>query len=125
MSRPSGSPSAPRANRSGPGPLLRLGRQLLVGDDLIDEAILLGLTWRHEVVALGIVLDPRDILAGVLGQEAVEGVPRAQDLLGVYVDVGRLALKSAQGLVDHDPRVRERPALALGARGHEERTHRG
>ena len=48
----------------------------------------------HEVVALGVVLDPLDRLAGVLDQQLVQLVARPQDLLGVDVDVGRLALRS-------------------------------
>ena len=38
-----------------------------------------------------------------------------QDLLGVDLDVRRLALEAAERLVDHDARVRQRVALALGA----------
>src|SRR5262245_8629927 len=45
---------AARARR----PLLALGDVFLVGDDVVDEAVLLGLAGTHEVVALGVVANP-------------------------------------------------------------------
>jgi hypothetical protein len=47
-----------------------------------------------------------------------------QDLVRLDLDVGRLALRAAQRLVDHDPRVGQRVPLALRARGQQERAHR-
>ena len=46
-----------------------------------------------------------------------------QDLPGVDLDVGGLALEAAQGLVDHHARVRQAQALALGAAGQQHRAH--
>ena len=40
------------------------------------------------------------------------------------LDVGRLTLEPAERLVDHDARVRQRVALALGAGGEQEAAHR-
>ena len=40
-------------------------------------------------------------------------------------DIRRLALETAQRLVDHHARVRQAVALALGARGQQERAHAG
>jgi hypothetical protein len=48
-----------------------------------------------------------------------------EDLAGVDLDVGRLALEAARGLMDHDPGVGQREALALGAGGQQQRAHRG
>ena len=62
-------------------------------------------------------------LAGVVHQDAVQLLAHAQDLPGLDVDVGGLALHAAQRLVDHDARVGQREALALGARGEEQRAH--
>ena len=100
-------------------------RGLLLDEHVVDEAVLLGLVGAHEVVALGVGLDALDRLPGVLDQELVQLVARPQDLLGVDVDVGRLAREAAQRLVDHDARVRQRVALALGAGREQERAHRG
>src|SRR5215468_1656395 len=61
---------------------------VLVDDDLVDEAVLLGLGGAHVVVALGVAADALDGLAGVLLVELVQLVARAQDFLGVDVDVG-------------------------------------
>ncbi len=55
---------APRQGEQ-PGPIYLHGR--LLDEDLVDEAVLLGLAGAHEVVALGVGLDPLDRLAGVLG----------------------------------------------------------
>jgi hypothetical protein len=43
----------------------------------------------------------------------------------VDFDVGGLALGAAQRLVDHDARVGQRKALALGAGGQQEGAHAG
>src|SRR5262249_52519206 len=49
---------------------------LLVGDDVVDEAVFLGLHGSHEVVALGVVADAIEGLAGVLGEQLVQLVAR-------------------------------------------------
>ena len=49
-------------------------------------------------------------------QDLVHLLAQAEDLPRLDVDVGRLALHAAERLVDHDARVRQREALALGAR---------
>ena len=113
-----------RRNPHGAGYFLSL-RLLLRGDQhLVDDAVLLGLRRRHEVVALGIVLDLVDGLTGVLRVQLVERVARLQDLARVDVDVGRLTLKAGERLVDHHARVRQRVALALRAGGEQEAAHR-
>ena len=45
-------------------------------DDLVDEAVLLGLFCRHVVVALRVVLDALDRLPGVLGEDLVQALAR-------------------------------------------------
>src|SRR5450432_3198487 len=97
----------------------------LLHEHLVDEAVLLGLAGAHEVVALGVRLDALDGLTRVPHEQVVELVARAQDFLGVDVDVRRLAREAAQRLVDEDTRVRQRVALALRARREEEGAHRG
>src|SRR5678815_2257612 len=73
-----------------PPRLLLVVRLLLRGDQhLVDDPVLLGLRRRHEVVALGVVLDLVRRLPGVLRVQLVERVARLQDLPGVDVDVRR------------------------------------
>ena len=48
-----------------------------------------------------------------------------ENLAGMDLDVGRLALKAAGGLVGHDPGVRQGEALAFGAGAKQKRAHRG
>src|SRR5512142_1940888 len=73
--------------------LLRLLlRRLLVGEDLVDQPVLLCLTWAHEVVTIGVLLDPLDGLPGVLGQDVVEAGLQTERLLGLDLDVGGLPL---------------------------------
>src|ERR1051325_3078247 len=70
--------------------LLARRRAELLDEDVVDEALLLGLDRAHEVVALRVGLDALDRLTRVLDQQLVQLVARPEDLLGVDVDVGRL-----------------------------------
>src|SRR4051794_8297975 len=80
----------------------------LLDEHLVDDPVFLRLDGAHEVVALGVGLDAIQGLPGVLDQQLVELVARAQDLARVDVDVGRLPLKTTQRLVDQDAGVRQR-----------------
>ena len=92
-------------------------------DHLVDDAILPGLLGRHHEVAVGVLVDPLDRLAGVAGDDLLQEVAHAQDLLGRQLDVGGLRVAGgAVGLVEQDPGVGQGEALALGARGQQ---HRG
>ena len=94
-------------------------------DDLVDHAVGHGLLGRHDEVAVGVLGDLLLGLAGVVGQHPREQVAHAQDLLGLELDVGGLALDAAPGLVQQDPGVRQGEALALGAGGQQHRGGRG
>ena len=91
-------------------------------DDLVDEAVFLGLDRGQVAVALGVLGDPLDRLAGVLGEDLVDVLLAVEDLLGLDLDVGDLAADLAVGLVDHDLGVRQREPPALGPAGQQ---HRG
>src|SRR5690242_16197951 len=52
--------------------LLRLLLRRLLGDHLVDEAVLLGLAGPHEVVAIGVALDPLEGLLRVAGEDLVQ-----------------------------------------------------
>src|SRR5687768_9022119 len=60
---------------------------LAVRDDLVDEAVLLGLRGRHDAVALDVALDLLEGLAGVLGDDVGGQLAHADDLLGLNLDV--------------------------------------
>jgi hypothetical protein len=94
-------------------------------DNLVDQAVVLGLVGRQEVVALGVALDLLQRLAGAFGQDLVQDWPWSSGCRGVDLDVGRLALHAAQRLVDHDLRVGQREALALLAGRQQEGAHAG
>src|SRR6267143_1390815 len=85
--------------------LLR-GRSRFLGHHFVDQAVLLGLTRAHEVVAISVLFDAIERLAGVLLHDLVELCLEAEDFLGVQLDVARLSPEAAGGLVDHDPRMR-------------------
>src|SRR5829696_321767 len=102
----------------------RAARTSTVLDDAVDDLVLLRLLRAHEVVALGVLRDLVQRLPSVLGDDLVEPAPDVDDLLGMDLDVGRLAGETAGDLVDQDLRVRQRHALALGAAGEQQRTHR-
>src|SRR5215210_2052233 len=69
------------------------GSLLVMGNNAVDDVILLRLIRAHEVVALRVAGDLLEILAGVLGENLVEPLAHVDDLLGMDLDVGRLALK--------------------------------
>src|SRR5258708_40217716 len=83
----------------------RLGRR---EDDAVDQSVLLGRVRRQEVVALGVLRDLLDLLARVARQDLVELLARAQDLLGVDLNVGGWPLHAAPRLGDEDVGVRQR-----------------
>src|SRR5216684_6017900 len=91
--------------------------------DLVNEAELLCLVRRQKPVALDRVDDRLERLAGVFDVDFVESRAQPQDLTRLDLDVGGLTLGPARGLVDHDVRIRQREALALGACGEEQRAH--
>src|ERR1700694_4291016 len=69
---------------AGAGSNWRLVRGL---DDVVDEPVGLRLLGGHEEVTFGVLLDSFYRLAGVRGQDSVQHLPRAQDLLGGGLDV--------------------------------------
>ena len=94
-------------------------------EHLVDQPVVLGLVGRHAEVTLHVGGDLLERLAGALGIDAVELLARLEDLARLDLDVGGLALRAARGLVDHDARVGQRDALALGAGHQQERAHAG
>src|SRR3990172_3887282 len=96
-------------------PELARGSSLPPADHLVHDTILLRLGSIHVEVAVGVDRDLLDGLAGVQGQDLVQAILHAQDLLGLDGDVGGLALGAAPGLMDHDPRVGQRETFALGS----------
>src|SRR5687768_4598388 len=78
--------------------LPRRGSGLLLVQHFVDEAEVLGLLGGEVAVALRLALDLLGVAAGVPGQDAVDGVLHAQQLLHGDVDVGGLAADLAPGL---------------------------
>ena len=76
-----------------------IGRWLsLVGfalfPDVVDDAPGLGFLCGHEAVAVEHALDRLQRLSGVLGVELVQALLGLDDVLGVALDVARLALEA-------------------------------
>ena len=78
-----------------------LGRRAV--DDLVDEAVLLGLLGGEPPVPVRVRLDPLDRLAGVEGDPLGHHPLQVDDLLGLDGDVGGLALHGPERLVHEDP----------------------
>src|SRR3954470_1573560 len=72
----------------------------LFADHLIADAVGHGLLGVEEAVALGILADLVDALAGALGHDADERVLGLEDFLRLNFDVGGLSIHAAEGLVD-------------------------
>ena len=103
---------------------MAIGSQIAAGDDAIDHAVIDGLIRLHDVVAVHILGYAFDGLAGGAGQHRVQDFPHAQDFAGVDIDIGRLSGQTLHGgLVDHDARIRQAEALALGALGEQHGRH--
>src|SRR2546430_10157192 len=64
-------------------------------------------------------------LARVLRHDLVQARSRVEVLLGVDLDVGRLALEAAHRLVDHPPGIRQAEALVLVPGREQQRAHAG
>src|SRR3954470_11387259 len=75
---------------------------LVLGDNAVDDPVLLGFFRAQEVIALGVLLDLVQILARVAGDDLVQAPAQLDDLAGVDLDVGRLALEAGGDLVDQD-----------------------
>ncbi|CAN4073406.1 O-acetyl-ADP-ribose deacetylase, partial [Dysosmobacter welbionis] len=97
----------------------------LAGDDLVDEAEVQSLLGCHPVVPLRGRLDLPCRLAGVVRQDLIQVLLDPQEVLHVDLHVCHLALGTGGGLMDHDLRVGQSNALALGAGGQQKRAHAG
>jgi hypothetical protein len=82
-----------------------------VRDHLVDDPVLPRLVGRHEVVALRVLRDPLERLAGVLGEDLLEAALDVDDLARLDLDVGCLSLEVRGQLVDQDLCVRQRRPL--------------
>src|SRR4051794_27480973 len=86
------------------GPLRRGRRgcvdrgRLTNGDDVVDDAVLLGLRRGQDEVAIGVLADALHRLTGVVGEDLLEQHAHALDLLGRELDVDRLAHRLPVGL---------------------------
>src|ERR687892_401074 len=85
-------------------------------DDVVHDAVVLGLLGRHDEVPVGVLLDLVEGLPGVPGEDLVEELAVPEDLLGLDLDVHGLAARLPVWLMDQHPRVRERVPLALRPR---------
>jgi len=56
-------------------------------NDLVDQAVLLGLLSRHNEIALDVLLDFLDRLPAVVCQELVDHRPHPQNLLRVDINL--------------------------------------
>src|SRR5439155_521036 len=89
---------------------------LAVVDHFVDQAVPDGFLGAHEAVAVGVLLDPVQRLAGVVGEDLLEAALEVEDLSRADLDVRGLSAEPGRPcLVDQDLRVRERAPLALGA----------
>src|SRR5919106_4207841 len=95
------------------------------GDDIVDEAVILGLLSGHEEITIGVTLDAFEVLARVFGHDRVQGLLDAEDLTRLDLDIRRLPLEAARWLMDHDTGVRQAITLALGTGCQQQRAHAG
>src|SRR3990167_152119 len=89
----------------------------------VDQPVFTSRFGAHEIITIGIALDFFQGASTVLGHQYVETLTDEEDFLGVNFDVRRLALETAQWLVNHHTRVRQAVTLALGTSGQQESAH--
>ena len=98
----------------------------MVGDNLINQAVVQGLLGVHKVIPLGVLLHLLQGFSGVFRQHPVHLVLGALEPFGPEPDIGNLSLDAAaadKGLVNHNLAVGQGKALPLGAGGKEEGPH--
>src|SRR5689334_15752759 len=111
-----------RRTATGPAhtPLLNLRRLLGTSrtrlDHLVDQAEIPCFLGGKVRVALELALDRLDRLAGMPDVDFVQPLAERQDLPGLDLNIGRLPLGPTGRLVHHHAGIRQRVALALGAR---------
>src|SRR5215207_5880184 len=103
---------------------LEAARALVLVDHAVDQAVLRSLICLEEAVALHVAVDLLLGAARVLRVDLVDALARLEDLGGVGLDVGRLALEARRRLVDEEPGVGQRHPLPLRAAGQQQRPHR-
>src|SRR5688572_18037029 len=74
-----------RSSAGGRDGAARVG-ELPCGDHLVDDAVLLGLGSGQHEVAVGVSGHLLLRLTGVVGEDALQEVPHAEDLLGLDLD---------------------------------------
>src|SRR5690606_37184671 len=89
-----------------------LGGRLAALQHLVHQAVLLRLRGREALVALEVLADLLDVLAGVGGESVLEPFPHADHLVGVDLDVRGLRVATLhRGLVDQHAGVGQREPL--------------
>ena len=61
----------------------------------------------------------------MFGHDLIQSFADFQDFSGMNVDFGGLPLKPAHGLMNHDPRIRQRESFAFGSGGQQKGAHAG
>ena len=83
--------------------------------NVIDQAIVHGVTGTDGIVPFGVRTDSLQRLSRMFGQNPLEPFANLQDLPGVNADIRRLSLKAAKRLVEQDPRVRDTGSVGVVA----------
>ena len=99
--------------------------QIIAGQDLVDEAIVLCHFGGHEIVSFRVPGNSFQRLSAVFGKDAVQFFPKTQDFTGMDFDFRSLSLYAAQGLVNHNVGMGQCIALASGTGGQKHRCHAG
>src|SRR6478735_4189913 len=94
-------------------------------DDLVDEAVVLGLLGGVPAVTVAVADDRLHGLAGVVGGDLRHPRLRAEQVLRLDLDVRGGTADAGRTLVHEDVGVGEREALARRATGEQELAHRG
>src|SRR5215813_3957845 len=114
-------PSLCIQNGGNPRPM-RVSRSL--GNNFVDDTILLRLVRRHDVVALNVFFDSFQRLPRMMRENFIQNSPNAKNFFCVDIDVGCLTLQAAHPwLVNEHARMRQREAFFRSARRQKDGSH--
>lgn len=93
-------------------------------DHPIDQAVLARFVCTHEAVAIGVLFDLFQRVAGMRDHDVVHLAFDTAQFLYMNLDFMGCALHPGQRLVDHDSGVRQCESFAFGASGQQHGAHR-
>ena len=92
---------------------------------MVDQAVCLRVFSGHKAVTVGVFFNSFKGLPRMVSKDFIETLLCAKDFLGLNANISRLALGSAQRLVNHDPGVGQAVAFSFCSGSEQDSSHAG